>query len=59
MKSIVTKKRKIYILKYVLEYLIDEKDVRWIIIIIDFIFILILISPCERTGWQTSKDENQ
>ena len=26
MKSIVTKKRKIYILKYVLEYLKDEKE---------------------------------
>ena len=37
-----------------LEYLIDEKDVRWIIIIIDFIFILIIISPCGCTGWQTS-----
>ena len=39
-------KMKIYILEYVLEYLIDEKGVRWIIIIIDLIFILILISHC-------------
>jgi hypothetical protein len=45
---------KIYILEYVLEYLIDEKGVRWIIIIIDLIFILILISPFGSTGWQTS-----
>ena len=31
---------KIYILEYVLEYLIDEKGMKWIIIIIDLIFIL-------------------
>jgi len=41
---------KIYILEYVIKYLIDETGVRWIIIIIDLIFILILISPCYRTG---------
>ena len=40
----------ISILSYVLEYLIDEKGVRWIIIIIDLIFILILISSCGSTG---------
>ena len=45
---------KIYILEYVLEYLIDEKDVRWIIIIVDLISIFILISPCGSTGWHTS-----
>ena len=45
---------KIYILEYVLEYLIDEKGVSSIIIIIDLIFTLILISPCGSTGWQTS-----
>jgi len=37
---------KIYSLKYVLKYLIDKKGVRWIIIIINLSFILILISPC-------------
>jgi len=50
---------KIYILEYVLEYLIDEMGVRWIIIIINFIFILILISPCGSTGWQTSSHKLQ
>ena len=36
--------------KYVSEYLIDEKGMRRIIIIIDLSFILILISPCGSTG---------
>ena len=30
---------------------LDEKGVRYIIIIIDFILILVLISPCGSTGW--------